>query len=71
MGDKRVVVTSLGAISPVGNNIESNWANLLLEKGGIRKITQFDASEHTCQIAGEIDGLCAAGDCRCKRFKTL
>ncbi|WP_269532616.1 beta-ketoacyl-ACP synthase II [Chitinimonas sp. BJYL2] len=54
MSKRRVVVTGLGHISPVGNNVETGWANLLAGKSGIGRITRFDASAMACQIAGEV-----------------
>ncbi|SSY70806.1 beta-ketoacyl-ACP synthase II [Alysiella crassa] len=54
MNKRRVVITGLGQISPVGNDVESAWQNLLAGKSGIGTITQFDASELTCHIAGEV-----------------
>lgn len=54
MNQRRVVITGLGQISPVGNDVESAWKNLLAGKSGIGKITKFDASDLTCQIAGEV-----------------
>ncbi|WP_291325833.1 beta-ketoacyl-ACP synthase II [Desulfovibrio sp. UCD-KL4C] len=50
----RVVVTGLSAITPIGNDIDTSWNNLLAGKSGIAKITSFDASEFTSQIAGEV-----------------
>ncbi|UCD98190.1 MAG: beta-ketoacyl-ACP synthase II [Chloroflexota bacterium] len=54
MSTKRVVITGLGAISPLGTTLEGNWNNLLEGRSGIRKISQFDADGLPCQIAGEI-----------------
>ncbi len=54
---KRVVVTGLGAITPVGNTARDYWKNLLDGRSGIGAITLFDASRHTCQIAGEVKGF--------------
>lgn len=54
MNKKRVVITGLGQISPVGNDVESAWQNLLAGKSGINTITKFDASELACHIAGEV-----------------
>ena len=51
---RRVVVTGVGLISAVGNTTEETWASLLAGKSGIGHITQFDASQHACQIAGEV-----------------
>ncbi|VEB44492.1 3-oxoacyl-[acyl-carrier-protein] synthase 2 [Chromobacterium violaceum] len=54
MSKRRVVVTGLGHVSPVGNDVATGWANLLAGKSGIAKITRFDASDMACQIAGEV-----------------
>ena len=54
MEKKRVVVTGLSALSPIGNNLTDSWENLLAGKSGIGPITRFDASEFTARIAGEI-----------------
>ena len=54
MEKKRVVVTGLSALSPIGNNLADSWENLLAGKSGIGPITRFDASEFTARIAGEI-----------------
>ncbi len=51
---KRVVVTGIGLISSIGNNLESTWNNLIAGKSGIKKITSFDTSELSCKIAGFI-----------------
>ncbi|WP_260674958.1 beta-ketoacyl-ACP synthase II [Comamonas aquatica] len=57
MSRRRVVVTGLGCISPVGNTVADAWANLLAGKSGIDRITKFDASNFSCQIAGEVKGF--------------
>ncbi|MGK7953690.1 MAG: beta-ketoacyl-ACP synthase II [Crocosphaera sp.] len=54
---KRVVVTGLGAITPIGNTLTDYWQGLMSGKSGITKITRFDPSQHTCQIAGEVKGF--------------
>ena len=51
---RRVVVTGLGLISPVGNTVETGWANIVAGRSGIGRITRFDASGLACQIAGEV-----------------
>jgi 3-oxoacyl-[acyl-carrier-protein] synthase II len=56
-GKRRVVVTGLGVISPVGNNVPSAWAALLAGKSGVGPITRFDASALHCRIAGEVKGF--------------
>lgn len=51
---RRVVITGLGVVTPLGTGLERFWSGLLAGKSGIRRITQFDASSLPCQIAGEI-----------------
>ena len=51
---RRVVVTGLGLVTPLGADVETTWANLLAGKSGIGPITHFDASNQKCQIAGEV-----------------
>ena len=57
MSRRRVVVTGLGCISPVGNTVAESWANLLAGKPGIDFITQFDAGAFACKFAGEVKGF--------------
>lgn len=54
---KRVVITGLGAITPIGNNLDEYWEGLLNGRNGIAPITLFDASRHACKIAGEVKGF--------------
>ena len=54
---RRVVVTGLGIISPVGIGIDESWSNITAGKSGIGRITRFDASAYTSQIAGEVKGF--------------
>jgi 3-oxoacyl-[acyl-carrier-protein] synthase II len=54
MSRRRVVVTGLGCISPVGNTVESAWAQLLAGQSGIGLITKFDTTAFACKIAGEV-----------------
>src|SRR5262245_40372196 len=51
---KRVVITGIGIISPVGIGSKAFWENLLAGQCGIRKVTNFDAAGFHCQIAGEV-----------------
>lgn len=53
---KRVVVTGLGAITPIGNNITEYWDGLISGRSGIAPITLFDASRHDCRFGGEVKG---------------
>ena len=57
MTRRRVVVTGLGLISPVGNTVEDGWANVLAGRSGIANITRFDASNFACKFAGEVKGF--------------
>ena len=57
MSRRRVVVTGLGCVSPVGNTVNEAWANLLAGRSGIDRITKFDASAFACQMAGEVKGF--------------
>src|SRR4051812_13707030 len=57
MTRRRVVITGLGLISPVGNTVEEGWANLVAGRSGIDTITKFDASAFACQFAGEVKGF--------------
>jgi 3-oxoacyl-[acyl-carrier-protein] synthase II len=57
MSRRRVVVTGLGCVSPVGNSVAESWANLLAGQSGIDTITQFDASAMACRFAGEVKGF--------------
>jgi 3-oxoacyl-[acyl-carrier-protein] synthase II len=52
-----IVITGQGAISPLGLSVDDLWRNLIEGRSGINRITQFDASELPCQIAGEVKGF--------------
>ncbi len=54
---RRVVVTGLGLISPVGNSVAEGWQNVLAGRSGIADITKFDASAFSCRFAGEVKGF--------------
>jgi 3-oxoacyl-[acyl-carrier-protein] synthase II len=54
---RRVVITGLGLISPVGNTVAEGWSNLLAGRSGIATITKFDASALACRFAGEVKGF--------------
>jgi 3-oxoacyl-[acyl-carrier-protein] synthase II len=57
LSKRRVVITGLGIISPVGNTVEQAWSNILAGKSGISRITRFDPSAFSSQIAGEVKGF--------------
>ena len=54
---RRVVVTGLGAITPIGNTLPEYWEGLMSGRNGIAPITLFDAARHDCRIAGEVKGF--------------
>ena len=54
MSRRRVVVTGLGIISPVGNTVDEAWANIVAGYSGITRISKFDASVFASKIAGEV-----------------
>ena len=54
---KRVVVTGVSAITPIGGDLETSWANLLAGRSGIAPITRFDSGEFDTKIAGEVKGF--------------
>jgi 3-oxoacyl-[acyl-carrier-protein] synthase II len=54
---RRVVVTGLGCVSPVGNNVADSWAALIEGKSGIATITKFDATPFSTRFAGEVKGF--------------
>ncbi len=54
MSKRRVVVTGLGIVSPVGNDISTAWSNIIAGKSGIGPVTRFDASEMSTRIVGEV-----------------
>jgi 3-oxoacyl-[acyl-carrier-protein] synthase II len=57
MSRRRVVVTGLGLVSPVGNSVAEGWDNLVAGRSGIADITRFDASPFACRFAGEVKGF--------------
>jgi len=57
MSRRRVVVTGLGCVSPVGNTVAQSWAQLLAGQSGIDNLTKFDPSNFACKFAGEVKGL--------------
>ncbi len=57
MSRRRVVVTGLGLVCPVGNSVEEGWANIVAGRSGIGNITRFDASAFSCRFAGEVKGF--------------
>jgi len=57
MTRRRVVVTGLGLVSPVGNSVAEGWDNLVAGRSGIAAVTKFDASALACRFAGEVKGF--------------
>jgi 3-oxoacyl-[acyl-carrier-protein] synthase II len=54
MGKRRVVLTGLGAVTPVGNTVDETWRAILTGKGGVDRITLFDTENFTTKIAAEV-----------------
>jgi len=71
MSRRRVVVTGLGLISPVGNTVAEGWANILAGQSGIDRITRFDASSFACQFAGEVKGFNVGDYLSTKEARTM
>jgi len=68
---KRVVITGLGCISPVGNDVPSMWSNITAGRSGVRRITHYDPSEYKSQIAAEVkdfDGAALFGSREARRM---
>jgi len=71
MSRRRVVVTGLGLISPVGNTVAEGWSNILAGKTGIDRITRFDPSNFACQFAGEVKGFEVSEYLNSKEARTM
>ncbi len=71
MTRRRVVVTGLGCVSPVGNTVAESWANALDGRSGIDHITRFDASTFASRIAGEVRGLDISPHISAKEARTM
>jgi len=71
MSRRRVVVTGLGCISPVGNTVAEAWTNLLAGKSGIDLITKFDTSSFSCKIAGEVKNFDLGAYIGAKEARTM
>ncbi len=61
MSRRRVVITGLGIVSPVGNSVTEAWASILAGKSGITRISRFDSKRLSCQIAGEVKNFDLTG----------
>ncbi|HSN18429.1 MAG TPA: beta-ketoacyl synthase N-terminal-like domain-containing protein, partial [Gammaproteobacteria bacterium] len=57
MSKRRVVVTGMGIISPVGNTVAEAWANIVAGKSGVGRITHFDVTNYPTKIAAEVKGF--------------
>jgi len=71
MSRRRVVVTGLGCISPVGNTVVDAWANILAGQSGIDFITSFDATQFACKIAGEVKNFDLSSYMNVKEARTM
>ncbi len=57
MSQRRVAITGLGIISPVGSTVDDAWANIVNGKSGIREITKFDVSRFPTRFGGSVQGF--------------
>ena len=71
MSKRRVVVTGLGIVSPVGNDVNTACGNLLAGQSGITRVSKFDASALSCQIAGEVKNFDPAEYIGAKELRTM
>jgi len=71
MGKRRVVVTGVGMITPLGIGVNDSWNALLKGKSGIRRITQFDATDFQTKIAGEVEGFVPEDYIEIKEIKKM
>ena len=71
MTRRRVVVTGLGCISPVGNTVADAWSNVLAGNSGIDLITRFDTTNFACKIAGEVKGFDLESYMSAKEARTM
>ncbi|MFM2084878.1 MAG: beta-ketoacyl-[acyl-carrier-protein] synthase [Pseudomonadota bacterium] len=71
MTKRRVVVTGLGCVTPVGNDVATSWANLLAGQSGIANITKFDATAFACKFAGEVKGFKVEDYLNTKEVRTM
>ena len=71
MTRRRVVVTGLGLISPVGNSVSEAWPNLLAGRSGIDFITKFETSDFACRFAGEVKGFKVENYLSTKEARTM
>ena len=58
---RRVVVTGMGMVTPLGSGVDRNWSQIIAGKSGISRIENFDVSDISCQIAGQVPGASADG----------
>jgi len=68
---KRVVITGLGAVTPIGSDLASSWAAVLEGQSGIARITLFDPTDYPVQIGGEVKGFDASGRVEAKELRRM
>jgi 3-oxoacyl-[acyl-carrier-protein] synthase II len=71
LSKRRVVVTGLGLLTPVGNNVEESWKNIVAGKSGIAPITAFDASDFSARISGSVKNFDATEYIPAKDLKKM
>ncbi len=71
MTKRRVVVTGLGAVTPVGHNVEASWSAMMAGQSGISTITQFDPEGFNCTVAGEVQDFAPEAVIEPKELKKM
>lgn len=71
MTRRRVVITGLGCVSPIGNTVAQAWGNLLSGQSGIGLISKFDTANFACKIAGEVKGFSVESYISAKEARTM
>jgi 3-oxoacyl-[acyl-carrier-protein] synthase II len=66
---RRVVITGMGAVTPLAVGVEESWKKLCAGESGIKNVTQFDASSLKCQVAGEVRDFSAEDFLRPKKIR--
>ena len=69
--ERRVVITGLGAITPIGNNVEESWNGIKTYKNGIDEITEFDTTDFKVKLAAEVKGFNVEDHMEAKRAKRM
>ena len=69
MSEKRVVITGMGTVNPLGKSIDETWHNLINGKSGVSRVNKFDVTNFTSQVAGQINDF--KGESVFKNYKKV